>query len=397
MLKDTMDFDVIVVGGGLVGASLALALRDSGLKLALVEARPPAPLPDDGSWDSRVYAISPANAAFLARLGVWDGLDPARIAPVHAMRIWGDDGQARLDFNAYEIGASELAFIAESRLLQDGMWRQLERQENMQILSSACTGLEWQEDAAVLSLADGRACRATLVVGADGRDSWVREQAGIATAPRSYHQKGVVANFNTALPHGNIARQWFRPDGILAYLPLPGDGGNRVSIVWSTWDEQADELVALPPRELCERVAEAGHQALGGLELITPAAGFSLRLLNIGSLVRPRLALVGDAAHNVHPLAGQGVNLGFADAQELAKVLTARGAQRDCGDYALLRRYDRARQEDILAMQLVTEGLQKLFNNTNPLLRLARNAGLSATQKLSPLKNLLARHALGAN
>lgn len=390
-----MDFDAIIVGGGLVGASLALALQDSGLKLALVEARPPGALPSDESWDSRIYAVSPANAAFLGRLGVWDSLDAARIAPVHAMHIWGDDGHARLDFSAYDIGASELAFIAESRLLQDGMWRRLAQQDNVRILSSACTGLEWREEAAVLSLADGSVYRAALIVGADGRDSWVRSQAGIAAEPRPYYQKGVVANFDTELPHGNIARQWFRPDGILAYLPLPG--GNRISIVWSTWDEQADELAALPPQQLCERVAEAGHQALGKLQLITPAAGFSLRLLNIGSLVRPRLALVGDAAHNVHPLAGQGVNLGFSDAQELAKVLTARGPQRDCGDHALLRRYDRARQEDILAMQAVTEGLQKLFNNSNPLLRLARNFGLSATQNMPPLKNWLARHALGAS
>lgn len=388
-----MEFDIVIVGAGLVGASLAAALKDSGLKLALVEGRAPAPLPEDHSWDPRIYAINPANVRFLERIGAWGGIDHARIAPVREMHIWGDDGAARLDFSAYQAGVAELAVIAESRVMQDGLWRALQNQTNLQLLCPAdCAALDLAEDAAYLMLADGRELRAKLVVGADGRDSWVRAQAGLGDAPRAYNQSGVVANFTAEKPHRDFAYQWFREDGILAYLPLPG---NRISIVWSAFEPLAQELVALPGEELCRRVQEAGKNTLGKLELLTPAAAFSLRLLNLEHLVKPRVALIGDAAHNVHPLSGQGVNLGFQDAQQLAGVLRAREAQRDCGDYVLLRRYERARKEDILAMQLVTDTLQKLFNNTDPLLRLARNTGLGLTNRFSVLKNRLIRHAIG--
>ena len=388
-----MEFDLIIVGSGLVGASLAVALRDSGLRLALVEGRAPAPLPSDDSWDPRIYAVNPANTRFLDQFGVWSGLDQSRIAPVYDMRVWGDDPAARLDFSAYQAGVSELAFIAESRLMQDGLWRALQGQANLEIFCpAACEALDICDEAVYLRLQDGRELQARLVVGADGRESWVRNQAGIEARPRDYGQSGVVANFEIEKPHHNIAYQWFREDGILAYLPLPG---KRMSIVWSAYEPLAQELVALPPEEFCLRVREAGKNTLGELKLITPPAAFSLRLLNLEQLVRPRVALIGDAAHNVHPLSGQGVNLGFQDARQLAQVLLRREPQRDCGDYLLLRRYERARKEDILAMQLVTDGLHKLFNNANPLLRGLRNTGLGLTNHLGGLKSRLMRHAIG--
>jgi ubiquinone biosynthesis UbiH/UbiF/VisC/COQ6 family hydroxylase len=388
-----MDFDIVIVGAGLVGASLAAALKDSGLHIALVEGRAPAALRQDDSWDNRIYAINPANARFLDQSGMWSGLDQSRIAPVHEMHVWGDAAAARLDFSAYEAGVEELAFIAESRLMQDGLWRTVQEQSNLELFCpAACTALEVDDEAAHLSLQDGRTLRAKLIVGADGRDSWVRANAGVEASPRAYGQDGVVANFEIEKPHHNAAYQWFREDGILAWLPLPG---NRISIVWSAFDALSQELMALPPDEFCRRVQEAGRSTLGKLRLITPPAAFSLRLLNLEHLVRPRVALIGDAAHNVHPLAGQGVNLGFQDAQQLAQVLLQREPQRDCGDYLLLRRYERARKEDILAMQLVTDGLQKLFNNPDPLLRTLRNTGLSLTNHLGGLKNRLMRHAIG--
>ncbi|MDO9189616.1 MAG: UbiH/UbiF family hydroxylase, partial [Sulfurimicrobium sp.] len=342
-----MEFDLIVVGAGLVGASLVAALKDSGLHIALIEGRAPSALPQDASWDNRIYAINPANARFLDLSGAWSGLDQSRIAAVHEMHIWGDDAAARLDFSAYQAGVEELAFIAESRLMQDGLWRAVQGQSNVEIFCpAACAALDVGDDAAMLTLQDGRALHAKLIVGADGRDSWVRAQAGIEAQPRAYGQDGVVANFETEKPHRNSAYQWFREDGILAYLPLPG---NRISIVWSAFDALSQELMALPPDEFCSRVQEAGKNTLGKLRLITPPAAFSLRLLNLDQLVKPRVALIGDAAHNVHPLAGQGVNLGFQDAQQLARVLLQRESQRDCGDHLLLRRYERARKEDILS------------------------------------------------
>jgi ubiquinone biosynthesis UbiH/UbiF/VisC/COQ6 family hydroxylase len=390
-MASTVDFDVVIVGSGLVGSAFALALKDSGLKLALVEARPPQPLPADGSWDSRVYAISPGNAAFLGSLGIWPTLEQARVAPVYAMQIFGDDNTASLNFNAYQASLPELAFILENRLLQDALWQTLQHQADLEIICPAqCAAIDWDPSHATLALADGRALRTKLIIGADGAQSWVRGQAGIEANPRPYNQMGVVANFETELPHGNIARQWFREDGVLAWLPLPGQ---RISMVWSTWDEQAQALTAFSAPDLEAAVAAAGQNALGKLKLITPAAAFPLRLLRLDHLVKPRLALIGDAAHNVHPLAGQGVNLGFQDAQVLAQVLSARGPW-DCGAQLLLRRFERARKEDILAMQSVTDALQKLFNNTNPVLGTVRNLGLHFTDSLPWIKNALVQQAL---
>jgi ubiquinone biosynthesis UbiH/UbiF/VisC/COQ6 family hydroxylase len=388
-----MNFDVIIIGGGLVGASLAAALEHAGLNLALVEGQPmlPGSKPDASNWDSRIYAVTPGNAAFLASCGAWQTLDMARVQAVEQMRVFGDAG-AELDFSAYQIGAPELTFILENRLLQQALWHKLQQQDNLTLFNPArCASLSWHADYAQLTLADGRELRAKLIVGADGRESWVRQQAGIGASPTPYQQHGVVANFVAEKAHRGTAYQWFRADGILALLPLPQQ---MVSMVWSVSPEQSAALLALPHADLCAQVAAASHHMLGALQLVTPPAAFPLRVLNLPHIVAPRLALVGDAAHNVHPLAGQGVNLGFRDARELASVLLQRGAQTDCGDAHLLRRYERARREDILSMQLTTDALKHLFVNHNPLLRSMRNLGLSLTNRITPLKKLLARHAL---
>lgn len=386
-----MDFDAVIVGGGLVGASLAAALRASGLKLALVDRDPPAA--DSGEWDSRIYAISPGSAAFLASCGIWSALDASRVTPILEMRIWGDDERSRLTFSAYDAGLPELAFIVENRLLARAAHQALARQENLTVFRPARGArLEWGPDRVTVGLDTGETLAARVLVGADGTDSWVRSATGLAGEPSDYRQIGVVANFETARPHGNAARQWFRQDGVLALLPLPGE---RVSMVWSAWKEQGQALLAAPPDELAERVREASRGELGQLGLITPQAGFPLRFLKVQELVRPRLALIGDAAHTLHPLAGQGVNLGFQDARELAGVLAWRGPREDCGDFRLLRRYERARKEAILAMQATTHGLQRLFNNADPVLGWLRNTGLRLTDRIPPLKLLLTQQALG--
>ncbi len=390
-----MIFDILIIGGGLVGASLAAALRPAGLSVALVEGQPMAgsgerPVAEQG-WDSRIYAISPGSATFLTQCGAWQRLNQSRVQQVERMRVFGDDG-AELDFGAYQLGVAEMAFILENNLLQQALWEGLRQQDNLTLFSPArCAGIEWHEDAAHLKLEDGRQIQARLVVGADGRDSWVRREAGIIAPPTLYNQHGVVANFVAEKPHRGTAYQWFQPDGILALLPLPQQ---RVSMVWSVSPEKASTLLELPHAELCAQVAVASQHTLGALHMITPPAAFPLRLLHLPQIVKPRLALVGDAAHNVHPLAGQGVNLGFRDARQLAQVIQQRGAQPDCGNISLLRRYERARREDILSMQFTTDTLKKLFNNSNPLLRSARNLGLAATNRITPLKKMLVRHAL---
>lgn len=395
-----MKFDVIVVGGGLVGSSFAAALKQSGLSVALVESQPsltPNGLPHRDSikstdqWDSRIYAISPGSRSFLEGCGAWSLLDTARVEPVETMRVFGDTG-SELEFGAYEMGVMELCCIVENNALRRALWQVLLQQESLALFESArCLALRFDQDSATLTLEDGQSLQASLIVGADGRDSWVRNQAGIRAAPLDYRQCAVVANFACELPHRGIAYQWFQPDGILALLPLPG---NRVSMVWSVGPERSAELMLLSHEELSRRVFVAANHQLGGMEVITPPASFALRMLVLPRISAPRLALLGDAAHNMHPLAGQGVNTGFRDASQLSRLLMERGAQKDCGDALMLRRYERKRKEDIYSMQATTYALKHLFNNDIPLLRIMRNFGLFATNQMGPVKKMLMQHAL---
>lgn len=382
-------FDLIIVGGGLAGASLAMALRDSRLRIALVESQVPA-RPE--GWDARIYAISPANAEFLEAIGAWKHFDVDRMAPIRGMQVFGDAG-GKIDFSAFATGVSELGWILESSLMACEFWESAKRQGNLQIFCPARPArLEFAHDAAVLTLDDGKVLSARLLVAADGRDSWVRQAAGLLAVNTPYVEKGLVANFVTEKPHRNIAYQWFREDGVLAYLPLPG---NRMSIVWSTPDGHADQLCTLPPEQFCERVAEAGAYTLGALQLLTPPAAFPLRLMRVPQTIAPRLALVGDAAHGIHPLSGHGINLGFQDVRELAALLNAAQAWHDIGDERLLRRYQRARREETVLMQTTTDTLRRLFRQATPGLRPLRNLGLDLTNKLPFVKNSLARYALG--
>ena len=385
-------YDVAIVGAGLVGSSLALALRGSGLAVALIEARAPAASFDTSSWDQRVYAISPGSVAFLHQLGIWSGLPSERLAPIHAMQVYGDDARSKIEFLAYEAGLGELAHIVESGVLQMALWQALSADKTLTLYCPA-QGAQLQRDAETLrlTLTNGEVIAARLMVAADGPNSWLRAQAGITARDKDYEQLGVVANFNTELPHQGVAYQWFGAEGVLAYLPLPGQ---RMSIVWSLQHSAAQAILQLPPAEFAARVAQAGHGRLGNLEVITAAASFPLHLIAPHQITQPRLVLIGDAAHQVHPLAGQGVNLGFADARVLSQILRERGP-RDCGDYLLLRRYERVRREATLAMQTVTNGLHDLFAPQQAAVAWLRNTGLAATNRMHWVKRQLMKQALG--
>ena len=385
--NERMEFDVVIVGGGLAGLSLAVALRRSSLSVALIEGH--APISPQG-WDVRTYAVSPANVRFLESLDIWQRLDHARIGPVRTMEIRGDRG-GLLKFSAYDSGVAELAWIVESSSVQRALWEAAQRQDNVTLLCPAKPEtLTLGYETATVTLADSRSLNTKLVVAADGADSWTREAAGIEVKFKPYEELGVVANFACAESTRDTALQWFRHDGVLAWLPM---SDKLISIVWATAPEHARELLALPPQELCRRVAEAGEQRLGELELVTAAAAFPLRLMRAPRTVAQRLALIGDAAHSIHPLSGDGLNLGFQDAKELAEALMARPEFIDCGDERWLRRYERARLEQVVALQSITHGLRRFPRSA--LLATMRNLGLNVTNGLPVLRDALVRYAVG--
>ena len=375
-----MDLDLIIVGGGPVGASLARAARQLAVRLVAAELRSPRAAPYEG-FDARVYALTPGNAQFLAALEAMP-LDQA--TPVHAMRVHGDDA-SRIEFDAYRAGVRELAWIVEDRVLQDALWRGLDAEVGLP------EKLAVDEAAARLTLHGGNELAARLVVGADGARSFVREHAGIASTERSYGQSAVVANFACERAHANTAFQWFQGGPVLALLPL---AGNHVSMVWSLPAARAAQVSTLPADALCREVEAASGGALGQLSLVTPQRSYPLRRISARRMVAPRIVLAGDAAHVIHPLAGQGLNLGLQDVRGLAEVLARLRPGDDPGDLRLLRRYERARAEPILAMDTMVDGLFTLFGTRNRLAGRLRNAGLNLTDRLPVLKNLLIRQAM---
>jgi ubiquinone biosynthesis UbiH/UbiF/VisC/COQ6 family hydroxylase len=393
MSSGCADYDAIVLGGGPVGLALAAALARESLAVALIERSSlttfDAPAGTD-DWDSRVYAVSPGSAEFLRGIGVWQRLPAERVTPIETMDVRGD-GDGAIAFSAYELGERALAWIVEHRALCSALLESVRGSRGIELLAPCePAAVAWRSDAALLSLADGRTLSARLLAGADGVRSWLRREAGIAREPQPYAQTAVVANFGTERAHRGRAFQWFIDGaGVLAWLPLPG---RRISIVWSAPNALARELAALDAKALATRVAEAGGNALGELSLITPPASFPLSYLKLSSVVARRVALVGDAAHGVHPLAGQGVNLGFGDAAALASVLGAGRPLGDAGAPLLLERYARKRAWPVLAMQLVTDGLVHLFEP--PALKRLRNSGMRAVAVLAPVRRLLAQPAL---
>jgi 2-octaprenylphenol hydroxylase len=378
------DFDIVILGGGLNGAALACALANGPHAVAVVEPHPPA-APTE-AWDSRIYAYSPGNVGWIKALGGWD--EAVRAQAVFQMRIHGDAG-GRLSFDALDAGLPELAWIAENGRLQASLWRAFQASVNVTTIAARAEAVTWNPDGHHrLHLAGGDSLRAGLLVAADGAQSWLRGQAGIGIRSEDYRHVGVVANFETEKPHRGTAFQWFRPDGVLAWLPLPG---KRISMVWSTPPEHAAELQALDGDQLARMVAAAGGHGLGPLRRITPAAGFPLVRRRADEWARPGLVLLGDAAHTVHPLAGQGVNLGFRDSRLLAEMLASGG---NPGEVGRLAGYAARRMEDVASMQFTTGGLKKLFAQRDGLTQFMRNAGMSLAGGFAPINQALTRHAI---
>ena len=380
--------EVAVVGGGLVGAAAALALARDGWDPCWVA--PPEPERPDEVWDARLYALSPASRRWLEDIGAWEGVDPARTCDVLAMRVSGDDGHSQIVFDASDAREPRLATIVEARSLARGLDRALSRESCVRV-DARVTALVREADRARLHLSGGGELGARLVVAADGADSPLRAMAGLTADSRPYGHTAVVANLRAGVEHRGVARQWFLGEAVLALLPLPG--GVR-SLVWSTREAHARWLLDLAPAELADEVSRVTGGEAGPLELLAPARGFALRLLSASRSVAERVALVGDAAHVVHPLAGQGLNLGLGDCRDLAAVLAARGPEDDPGARALLERYARRRAEPVAAIRLATDGLFRLFASRLPGAAALRNRGLSRIDASPLIKRWLAAQAV---
>ncbi len=387
------EVDVAIVGAGPVGCVLALGLARGGIRTALIEARAPRPWAED-HMDLRVFALSRASQNTLHRLGAWNRIESTRACAYTAMQVWEAGGKSRVEFRADEVDELNLGHIVEGALVVDAL---VERVTATPDIAWYCPAslqkLEINDDAAELTLEDGTRINAKLVVGADGARSRVREIAGIEVRESSYEQNAVVAHLQPERDHGHIARQLFHSTGPLALLPL-SDG--RVSIVWSTRPDHAEKLLAMDTQDFGKAVSEASEHALGALTLDSERASFPLRRLHAENYVAPRVALAGDAAHVVHPLAGQGMNLGLLDAAALSEViLDARRGNSDVDDYLVLRRYERWRHAENLAMQSAFGGFNQLFGMEGPGARSARGLGMQLFNQFGPAKRLAIRIALG--
>lgn len=381
-------FDAVVVGGGAVGAATALALMRAGVATALVE-RGEAPASFDArNYDLRVYALSPGSIRFLDELGVWSDIAGQRSCAYESMLVWEDNLAQALSFGAEESRVPQLGHIVENKLLLSALWRQMAGVtlfESMQLAG-------WSADVGGvhLRLGDGSELEARVLIAADGADSAVRAKAGIDCTTWPYPQQAVVCHVQTALPHRRIAYQRFLPTGPLAFLPI-SDG--RSSIVWSS--TEAWLLQTLSDAEFLTALNAAAQGVLGEIKACTARVTFPLRLLHAQQYVKERLALVGDAAHVIHPLAGQGVNLGLADAQALAEVLgAAKSAGRDLGRLRLLKQYERARRADTLEMLALTEGLFRMYSHGGRPATALRRSGMEAVQRLRLLRQFFVQRAL---
>lgn len=391
--------DICIIGDGAIGKVAALGFAQAGLKVSLLSpSRVGAPVAISAAaaeaWDARVYAVNHVAHDLLSGVKVWEALDASRVTAVDAMVVKGD-AASMLAFDAYGARVGALAWIVEDRNLNQALDAALKFASNVRMVNGRALSLQTNETAASVQLGNGDTLSAELLVGADGGQSWVRTQCEIDFDYRPYGQRAIVSNFSCEKPHHGVAHQWFSPaEGIIALLPLPG---NQVSLVWSAPDALADILQQESLTQLAARLSILAAEQLGSLSPLQPeiVKSFPLALIRPHAITAQRVALIGDAAHVVHPLAGHGMNLGFADVAGLIKTVSERGADRDCGDARVLSRYARSRKEDILLMQLATDGLARLFGTEFEPLRIARNLGLNLVNRLPVLKRRLIGHALG--
>lgn len=386
--------DIAIVGGGMVGLALAAAFKDTDLRIAVIESNEPDNQLNDLP-DVRVSALSRSSENILRNLGAWQGIVQRRAAPYSAMEVWEQDSFARIEFDADKLAQPDLGHIVENRVIQLALLDQVKQQSNVTLLMpTKCNTLAIGESEAWLTLDNGQALTAKLVVGADGANSWVRKQQDIPLTHWDYGHSAIVANIKTAEPHQKVARQVFTPQGPLAFLPL-GDS-HMSSIVWSTEPNRADKLVSMSPSEFNKSLTAEFDVRLGLCEVVGERFAFPLRMRYARDFAVERVALVGDAAHTIHPLAGQGVNLGLLDAASLAQeVLSLWRQGEDIGTKRNLRGYERWRKAEAAKMIAAMQGFKDLFSGDNPAKKLVRGIGMTLVSQLPGAKDEIMKRALG--
>ena len=391
--RRTPALDIAVVGGGMVGAAAALALSRAGFSTALLEARAPTPWSADDDVDLRVVGLAPSSIALLDDLGVWPSIRDARACSYSHMHVWDAENGAAIHFDAADEGRDSLGYIVENNLVQWTLWQSLEAAGVQRLCPATVKNFETRADRIVLELADGESLSVRLLVAADGAGSPLRERAGIDTHGRDYAQRAVVAHVTTERVHERTAWQRFLPTGPLALLPL-ADG--RSSVVWSLPEAEARRVQALDDEAFRNELGIASDFRLGPITATTPRAAFPLKLQLASAYHAERFVLLGDAAHTVHPLAGQGVNLGLRDVVELRDTLSAaRGEGRDFAATHVLRRYARRRRSEDTIDAYGFDALSRIYAWQSLPFVTARGIGVRLLDRLTPLKRRIAAHAAG--
>jgi 2-octaprenylphenol hydroxylase len=385
--------DIGIVGGGIVGLTLAAALKDSSLSVGVIDKHPLSTALGDKAT-SRVSAINQANITALQNLNVWPHVQPNRANPYVAMHVWDKDSFGDIHFHCQEMGSDTLGVIVENQALVNALAHTVEKQDNVQVFETSIERVLSgpNQNMVMFDNSDVLSCR--LLIGADGANSFVRQQAGFPITFKDYEHTAIVANIKTEMSHESVARQAFTPTGPLALLPMSEP--DVCSIVWSQSPDKANELMAMDDTAFCHALAAASNSILGPVELETKRSAFPLTMRYAREWAKDGIALVGDAAHTIHPLAGQGANLGMQDALELAELLQTLSSEgSDIGLHKNLRPYERSRKTEAMKMIAAMDGFKLLFDGNDPIKKLIRGIGLAATDKVSVIKQSFVSHAMG--